>query len=99
MKSSPKIWRNNKNISKFLSMKGEILSWTVVNSPPAGFSKNISYTIVLIQLENGLKITLELVDLGNKTINFGDKVALVVRKIGNSETDEVIEYGIKAKLI
>ncbi len=99
MRSSPKIWRNNKNISAFLNMKGRIISWTVVKTPPADFVENVSYTIVLIEMQNGLKTTLELVDSGNKTIDFGAKVTTVVRKIGNLNKEEIIEYGIKAKLI
>ena|SRR3989344_6284123 len=101
MNSPVKIWRNQGKIASLLGKKGVIISWTMVRVPPAGFSDQAPYPVVLVQLE-GKRIMAQLVDppvggqVGKKGL-IGMKVITVIRRVVQPSTEGVIPYGIKVK--
>ncbi len=99
MNSPVKLWRNQKRIRTFLSKTGTILTWTMIYVPPAGFSSYAPYPIAVVELENGEKITAQLVDYDPSHLIVGQKVITILRKIMEPTTDGVIPYGIKVKPI
>jgi uncharacterized protein len=63
------------------SGKGEVYSYTIMNNAPAGFERNLPYTIALVKLEEGPTITAQLTDLGEKPVKIGMPVEMVTRRI------------------
>ena len=47
------------------SGKGEVYSYTVMNNAPAGFERNLPYTVALVKLAEGPTVTAQLTDLGD----------------------------------
>lgn len=90
-----------------LGRTGKIISWTVVRVPPADFSDQAPYPVVLVELVGGGRMTAQLVDLPagrqvgkeNDSIHVGMIVVAVVRRIVKSNNEGVIPYGIKVKPI
>lgn len=93
MNSPVKVWRNHKKIAKYLNLQGTVLTWTKIFSAPAGFERQAPYYVAIVKLNNGEKITTMVVDCDS--LKTGDRVKTVLRRIGEVEKDEVIEYGIK----
>lgn len=98
MNSPVKIWRNQKKIQSLLGKKGKIVSWTIVRVPPAGFSDQAPYPVVVVALEGGT-ITAQLVDYQEKHLAFGQKVVTIIRRVTQPNTEGIIPYGIKVKPI
>lgn len=97
MLSPVKLWRNQKKVGEMLGKTGKILSWTVVRVPPADFSDQAPYPVVLVELDDGGRITAQLVDWEDKNLKIGQKVATIVRRMVKPNTEGVIPYGIKVK--
>jgi hypothetical protein len=91
------IWRRTKEISTYFGKKGRVESFTRILQAPAGFEKQTPFWVGIIKFSNGKKVTAQLVD--GKKIKVGSKVVGVLRRIRTAEKDEVVEYGIKYKLI
>lgn len=99
MLSPVKLWRNQKKVGEMLGKTGKILSWTVVRVPPADFSDQAPYPVVLVELDEGGRITAQLVDWEDKNLKTGQKAVTVVRRMVKPNTEGVIPYGIKVKPI
>ncbi|MBI4039035.1 OB-fold domain-containing protein [Candidatus Daviesbacteria bacterium] len=99
MNSPVTVWRHHKQINKNLNKTGRLLVWTKVFVAPSGFEHEAPYFVAIVELEDGQKMPLQLVDCEEKDLKIGRQVMTVVRKRGKVGLDEVIEYGIKAKLI
>ncbi|MEK7543615.1 MAG: OB-fold domain-containing protein [Patescibacteria group bacterium] len=102
MLSPVKLWRNQKNVGKMLGKIGKIISWTMVRVPPADFSDQAPYPVVLVELSGGERITAQLVDppaggQAGKEKLMGMKVITVVRRTIKPNNEGVIPYGIKVK--
>lgn len=108
MISPVKIWRNQKHVTARLGKTGTIVAWTVIRVPPAGFSDQAPYPVVLVKLTDGTHMTAQLVDPPatlseamragwTKDPLIGVSVITVVRRIMKPNTDGVIPYGIKVK--
>ena len=82
-----------------LGKTGKILSWTVVRVPPADFSDQAPYPVALVELDDGGRITAQLVDWTAKQLITGQNVVTVVRRVVKPNTEGVIPYGIKVKPI
>jgi uncharacterized protein len=99
MTSPVKIWRNQKKIVSNIGKIGKIVSFTVINISPDGFCDQAPYPVALIKLDNGEKLTAQVVDYKLNDIKIGRKVVTVLRRLRKSKDDEVIPYGIKVKPI
>ena len=97
MNSPVKIWRNQKNIASLIGKTGTILSWTIVRVPPADFTDQAPYPVVLVELDGGKRVMCQLVDYDEKHLVFGQKVVTVVRRVTHPDADGIIPYGIKVK--
>ena len=103
MHSPVKLWRNQKKTASLVGKTGKIVSWTVVRLPPAGFSDQAPYPVVVVELESGRRITAQLVDPSKRSGQDGTedlmglKVITVVRRVVQPTTEGVIPYGIKVK--
>ena len=99
MNSPVKIWRNQKHIRELLNKKGEIVSWTKINIPPAGFETVAPYMVVLVKLDTGKTITAQFVSCGEADPAIGQKVVTTLRRTTEAGPEGVIPYGVKVKPI
>ena len=90
-------WREKKKEYQCLNKAGRVISFTKINNPPLGFGK-IPYYSVLVKLNNGQKKTSQLV-LNGKKPRIGAKVKAIIRISGTPGKKDIINYGIKFKLI
>lgn len=78
-----------------LSENGEVITWTKIGNPPIGFQKFKPYIVALIQLEDGVKILSQVVDVDAEEMNAGLKVEAVFRKVKEDGKTGIIQYGYK----
>lgn len=98
MKKNPaNIWRKSQKLSGNLERSGKVLSFTTIYAAPEGFEHQVPYTVGIIQFPDKETIAAEIVDCPEKLLKIGLKVQTVVRRVGQSEPEELIEYGIKVK--
>lgn len=95
MTTAIKIWREKEERYINLDKVGKVVSWTKINSPPERFGDQ-AYIVVMVELEKGKRVVGEFID---KKIKTGDRVCGVLRRLGEVQADEVIEYGVKWKKI
>ncbi|MFZ5845448.1 MAG: Zn-ribbon domain-containing OB-fold protein [Patescibacteria group bacterium] len=97
MISPVKIWRNQKKIARLVGQTGKIISWTIVRVPPANFSEQAPYPVVVVALDNKERITAQLVDWQLQDLIPNRRVVTVIRRVIQPNTEGIIPYGIKVK--
>lgn len=80
-----------------LSGKGEIITYSIIHVGPEEFEEQVPYPIAIIQLEEGPRITAQIVDCNHDEICIGMKVESVFRKIQADGSTGAIYYGYKFK--
>jgi len=78
-----------------LPRSGRLLAYTVVRSPPRGFSDLSPYAIGLIELDDGTKILSQLTDFQEDELKEEIRVEAVFRRIRVNGEQGIIEYGYK----
>jgi len=78
-----------------LSRTGKIYSYTVIRTPPAGRERNKPYIMAIVELDDGCKVTAEIVDCKPEEISIGMPVEFTFRKIGEESESGIIYYGYK----
>lgn len=92
--------RSNGNIeSKQFSGKGKVYSFSIVHTPSPEFKDIAPYAVAIIELEEGAKLTSQLVECDVDELKIGDEVVSVFRKITEDGDDGVISYGFKFKVV
>ena len=79
------------------SIIGTIESFTKVYSAPSGFEKQAPYILALISLNDGKKITSQVVDC--REVKIGDNVEPCLRKVYVDGKDGLIHYGTKFRVV
>jgi hypothetical protein len=79
------------------SGKGKVYSYTVVHAPPQGFELHRPYLLAIIELDEGPKLTAQIVDCKKEDIKIGMPVEMTFRKIRDSTEGGIIHYGYKFK--
>lgn len=90
--------RKGKIVRHKFSGKGAIFSFSTVTSPPEGFKLEAPYVIAIVELEEGARLTAQIVDWqGKPELRIGDSVEVVFRKIQEEGPEGIIHYGFKFK--
>jgi hypothetical protein len=82
-----------------LNGTGKILTYTVIHTAPLEFVKQQPYPMAIIELDEGPRLTAQLVDIEPADIRIGLRVKAVFRKIKEDGSKGVIYYGYKFKPI
>lgn len=77
---------------------GKIYTYSVIHAATDDFKNNSPYAVGIIELDEGAKVTAQIVDCDLDDINIGDEVEVVFRKIREEGKEGVITYGYKFKL-
>ena len=81
------------------SGKGEIVSYTIIHSAPEDFEEQVPYPIAVIELEEGPRVTAQIVDCDINDVKIGMKVQSTFRRIQEDGYIGAIYYGYKFKPI
>ncbi|MEA4957088.1 hypothetical protein SDC9_17041 [bioreactor metagenome] len=93
----PKCRRKGNIENVQFSGKGKIHSFSIVETPTSDFKTISPYAVAIIDLDEGARLTSQLVDCDLNEIEIGDPVEMVFRKIREDGEDGVISYGFKFK--
>ena len=80
-----------------LSGKGKVITYTIIHVAPEHFEGQVPYPIAIIQLDEGPRITAQIVDCETKDIKIGMRVQSTIRKIQEDGYIGAIYYGYKFK--
>ena len=88
----------NEKLSEFkFSGKGRVVSFSEIHAPPVNFEDQVPYTIAIIKLDEGPRLTAQIVDFDK--IEIGMKVESCLRRIYCSGKSGIIHYGTKFRPI
>ncbi|MEI6532362.1 MAG: OB-fold domain-containing protein [Candidatus Roizmanbacteria bacterium] len=97
MNSPVKMWRRQKEIRKYIGLKGVVLLQTTIYVAPSRYREYVPYTVVLVELDNGEKIYGQICDNKDPIIKNGSIVCTVLRKIPDINKEDLVSYTIKFK--
>lgn len=82
-------------ITRNLSGRGEVYSYTVMYNVPQGFEEQKPYVVALVKLTEGPLVTAQLTDVDHNTVTIGMPVEMVTRKLREDGPEGQIIYGYK----
>ena len=77
--------------------KGKLITWSKIYAGPKGFESFVPYIIGIIELEDGERITSQIVDVDESELKYGMEMEPVFRKYFQNGSDGIIHYGLKFK--
>jgi uncharacterized OB-fold protein len=78
-----------------LPEEGEVVSHTVIRTPPSGFEDEAPYAIGIVKLGEGVQLLTQIVDCDFEEIKIGTKVRVEFRRIQEDGKSGVLCYGYK----
>ena len=83
--------------SETLPRDGKVVTYTVIRVPPAGFTEQTPLPLALVELDNGVRLMVQIGDVENpESLEIGMRVRLEFRRISSDGEAGVIFYGHKA---
>jgi len=82
-----------------LADTGKIVTYTTIRVAPDRFAAQVPYSIAIVELNDNVRITTQVVDCKPEDITIGKTVKLVFRKIQEEGAAGIICYGYKAVLV
>jgi uncharacterized OB-fold protein len=95
MTTPVKIHRHRKATAGLIGKKGKIVVWTIIRVAAKLFSHQAPYPVVIVKLENGERVTGQLVDWQDRDLKKGRDVVAVLRRSRIEDKESVITYSIK----
>ena len=74
---------------------GKVLSYTIIRVPPHQFSDQAPYAVGIVELDDGVKLTGQIVDCAFDEIKIGQRVKIEFRKIFEEGESGILCYGYK----
>ena len=81
---------------KAMRRTGKILTHTIIRVPPAAFKDQAPYAMAVIEMDDGPRVTTQVVDWQEGQLEAGQKVKLEFRRISEDGEAGTINYGYKA---
>jgi uncharacterized OB-fold protein len=78
-----------------LAEKGKVLTYTIIRVAPQQFVDQAPYAVGIVELEDGVHLTGQIVDCDFEQVKIGQAVKLEFRKIYDVGESGVICYGYK----
>lgn len=82
-----------------LPEEGKIFSFTIIRTPSSEFKEYSPFAMAIVEFDNGVKLTTQVVDCDFEDLEIEKRVKLVFRKIQEDGNAGVIAYGYKCVLI
>jgi uncharacterized OB-fold protein len=78
-----------------LAEVGKIQSWTVIRNAPQGYERFTPYVVALIELDDGVIILSQVVDIEPEAMKAGLRVEYAFRKVTEDGQAGLLQYGYK----
>jgi len=78
-----------------LNGKGKILTYSIIHVGPEAFEKQVPYPVAIVELDEGPRITTQIVDCDIKDVKIDMKVESTFRKIQEDGYTGALYYGYK----
>jgi uncharacterized OB-fold protein len=78
-----------------LAEKGKIITYTIIRVPPHQFVDQAPYAMGVVELDDGVKLTAQIVDCDFEELKVGQRVKVEFRKIFQQGESGIICYGYK----
>jgi len=78
-----------------LAEKGKVLTYTIIRVPPHQFVDQAPFAVGIVELDDGVKLTGQIVDCDFEDLNIGQRVKIEFRKICDEGESGIICYGYK----
>ncbi len=82
-----------------LSDLGKILTYTVIRVGPSNFSQETPYAVGIVEVNDGVRLTMQIADVDVNKVEIGQKVKIIFRKIQDEGKSGLHCYGYKAVVI
>jgi uncharacterized OB-fold protein len=80
---------------EILPDEGTVVTFAVVHVAPPQFSEQTPYAVGIVELENGVRITTQIVDCPPSEMKIGQKVKIEFRRVQADGEAGVLCYGYK----
>ena len=78
-----------------LGGRGKIVTYTIVHDAPKAFDMMKPYVLAIIELDEGARLTSQVIDVEPDQVKIGMRVESAFRKLGEEGEAGVIHYGYK----
>ncbi len=78
-----------------LAQAGTVETFTVIHVAPTGFGDQTPYAVGIVKLDDGVKLTAQIVDCELDKLAIGDRVRLEFRKLQQEGESGILCYGYK----
>jgi uncharacterized OB-fold protein len=78
-----------------LGGKGKVVTYTVIHDAPAQFEMQKPYVMAIVEMEEGVRLTSQVINVKAEDVTIGMKVQACFRKLGQEGEAGVIHYGYK----
>jgi uncharacterized OB-fold protein len=78
-----------------LAQTGTVETFTVIRVAPSGFADQAPYAVGIIKLDDGVKLTAQIVDCDPEKVAIGDPVKLEFRRLQEDGESGILCYGYK----
>lgn len=95
MQSSVKRWRRQKVLQTQLGKKAKIVTWTRIYVAPTYLKDDVPYVVVMVEDAEKQRAYGQLVDYTESDLQPGREVMATLRKIGDSDPESIVAYGVK----
>ncbi|MBI4416591.1 MAG: Zn-ribbon domain-containing OB-fold protein [Euryarchaeota archaeon] len=78
-----------------LTGKGKVVTYTVIHDAPKDFDMMKPYVLGIVELDEGVRLTSQIIDVEPGEVKIGMPVEVTFRKLGEEGDAGVIHYGYK----
>ena len=78
-----------------LAGRGKVVTYTIIHEAPAAFDMMKPYVLAIVELEEGVRVTSQVVDCELTDVKIGMPVESAFRKLGEEGEAGIIHYGYK----
>jgi uncharacterized OB-fold protein len=90
---------NREHTVERLPSRGKVLTYTVVEIPPAEFDGQKPYVNAIVELTNGVRLTCMVAEAPPDEVTIGTEVEMIFRRLQTGREWEVLQYGYKAQVV
>ena len=78
-----------------LAPEGVVETFTIIRVPPTGFGAETPYAVGIVKLDDGVKVTAQIVDVDLAELQIGQRVRVEFRRVQKDGEAGIICYGYK----
>ena len=78
-----------------LKGNGTVVSFSVIHDAPAAYEMMKPYVLAIVEMEEGCRLTSQIIDVDPTAVKIGMQVEAAFRKLGSEGEAGVIHYGYK----